>query len=243
MTEPDSPFIETGVDPLLAELPESIGLRLAGPEHPDRPGLQAFIGRIFRQAHGAEVSAFYPNLLEFSVAGAASAVVGYRSGSEPRLFAEQYLDLPAHREASAWLGQTVAREEMVEVGNLAIADPGQARWIISASTAFLAAAGYRWVLFTATRPLANAFRRLGLKPLALAPADPGRLPDGGASWGDYYKGAPMVYLGDIHAGCGKLRHNALRHASLERLLRTAHDIGARPVPDCDPPAFSSGGRP
>ena len=227
MSNQVSPFVETGVDPLLAELSSSVDLYHARPGHLLRPALQDFIRRVFKQAHGANVSCFYPNLVGFSISDELSAVVGYRDGASTRLFSEQYLDLPAHELASTRLGLTVKREEMVEVGNLAALDAGQARWIIAASTALLSAAGYRWVLFTATRPLANAFHRLGLKPLMLGAADPGRLPDSGTSWGSYYKAGPAVYVGDIHAGLDKLhRAKGAQGTNLLNLLKSAHAMGA-----------------
>ncbi len=219
-------FLESTIDPLLAELPDAIAIQHFGLVHPARPELQGFISNVFRQAHGAQVSAFYPNLLGFSVEARMRAVVGYRDGGSTSLFSEQYLDQPAHELASDRLGIPVLREEMVEVGNLAIADPGQARWVISASTAFLAAAGYRWVLFTATRPLVNAFSRLGLKPLPLAGADPSRLSDQGAAWGSYYHADPKVYLGDIQAGCQKLHRIGLSRHNLKKLLRAAQQLGS-----------------
>ena len=52
-------------------------------------------------------------------------------------------------------------------------------------------------MFTATRELRNAFTRLGLAPLELSPADPARLPDGGARWGSYYANEPVVVAGRI----------------------------------------------
>jgi hypothetical protein len=226
MNSPTSPFIEAGIDPLLADLSDRITLQHVGAVHPARPELQGFIRSVFNQAHGAQVSAFYPNLLGFRVADRPRAVVGYRDGRATTLFSEQYLDRPAHELASSRLGLPVRRAEMVEVGNLAIADPGQARWVISASTAFLAAAGYRWVLFTANQPLANAFSRLGLTPLALADASPDRLPDRGAAWGTYYDGEPKVYLGDIQAGCQKLQSCGLRRPNLQKLLHAAQQAGA-----------------
>jgi hypothetical protein len=226
MNHPASPFIEPSVDPLLPDLPDVVSLQHIGAVHPARPELQGFIRSVFNQAHGAKVSAFYPNLLGFSVAKQIRAVVGYRDGRTTPLFSEHYLDQPAHELASDRLGVSVTRGEMVEVGNLAIADPGQARWVISASTAFLAAAGYRWVLFTANQPLANAFRRLGLKPLELGNATPDRLPDGGAAWGRYYHGEPKVYLGDIQAGFAKLHGNGLRRPNLQKLLHNAQIQGS-----------------
>ena len=78
MTSQSSPFIDTGIDPLLADLSDAIALRHIGAVHPERPMLQASSATSFARNHGAEVSTFYPNLLDFSVAQPASAVVGYR---------------------------------------------------------------------------------------------------------------------------------------------------------------------
>lgn len=237
-------FIEHGIDPLLADPSAAIVLHHIGLQHAARAETQDFIGRSFRLAHGAEVSTFHPELLRFEVDGRLGAALGYRDAGAHALFCEQYLDQPAEALAAAHLGETVARPEMVEVGNLAITDPGQARWVIAASTAFLAAAGYRWVLFTAIRPLANAFSRLGLKPLPLAVADPLRLPDRGAAWGSYYDAGPMVYLGDIHAGCRKLNGASQRRPNLQRLLHSARQLGDGFAAErLAPTALAAGGRP
>ena len=131
-------------------------------------------------------------------------MVGCRGAADEALFAEQYLDEAAEEAVGRQLGLEVSREYLVEVGNLSLAYPGQARAVIAATTAFLAAAGYRWVIFTAARPLFNAFRRLGLRPIPLACADPERLSGGSDSWGCYYDGKPHVYAGDIQAGLAKL---------------------------------------
>jgi len=224
MSQTESLFIENGIDPLLAEVPLDLKMGHSRQSGSDHPELRTFISRVFREHHGAEITSFYPNLIGFQTEGRLQAVVGYRDWNADAFFSEQYLSTPVEHLATELLGLPVAREELAEVGNLAISDPGQARWVISASTEFLAAAGYRWVMFTATRPLANAFGRLGLKPMRLAEADPARLPDKGASWGDYYTGAPQVYLGDIHAGRTKLHGHAQRHDRLHRLLGAAREL-------------------
>jgi hypothetical protein len=223
--------IDADVTPLLAELRAPVGLIGADQTHPARGDLHAFIQAVFHQAHGARVDLFYPHLLGFTTGGDLTATVGYRAGVGQALFAEHYLDAPADDLITARTGRAVARTDLVEVGNLALRDPGQARWIIAASTAFLAAAGYRWVLFTATRPLANAFRRLGLRPVALAAADPARLSDGGAAWGQYYQQGPVVYAGDILAGAAKLQVvDRAGQPHLQALLGAARRLGAGGIP-------------
>ena len=228
MTDLSSPCIEAGVDPLLAELQEAVEVLCFGRDHPRREHVERFIRSVFERAHGASVEAFYPHLLGFGATEGLRAVVGYRDGASQGLFAEQYLDAPADELLAGRIGHPVRREELVEVGNLALSEPGHARWVIAATTALLAAAGYRWVLFTAIRPLANAFRRLGLRPVALAEADPARLPDGGASWGRYYDASPVVYAGDILAGASKLHAGSWgRRPRLRALLDGAHRLGGR----------------
>jgi hypothetical protein len=223
----DNLCIDVGIDPLLSELRTPVGLLHVPTNHPARPELHGFIRTVFGKAHGARVDGFYPSLLAYTVDGGLRAVVGYRGGAGQALFAEHYLDAPAESLIRAHTGRVLDRGHLVEVGNLALRDPGHARWVIAASTAFLAAAGYRWVVFTATRPLANAFSRLGLRPVALAPADPARLPDGGAAWGRYYRHRPVVYAGDILAGASKLRiADRAGQPHLQALLGAARRLGA-----------------
>jgi hypothetical protein len=222
MSNRDCLCVDAGVDPLFTELREPVRLVHADQHHPARAKLQDYVRTVFRRAHDARVDMFYPHLLGFYAEHGLRAVVGYRGAFGQTLFAEQYLDAPAEELVMARAGRAFKRADMVEVGNLALAEPGQARWVIAATTAFLAAAGYHWVLFTATRPLANAFLRLGLRPLALAAANPARLHDGRAAWGRYYNQGPAVYAGDILAGAAKLASSTRSgRPHLQALLRAA----------------------
>lgn len=227
--QPNPLCINTGIEPLVTELNEMVDVDHLDHLDPQRYSLERFIQRVFHRAYGARVVTFCPQLLAFANAEnqRLRAVVGYRDGTIKPLFSEHYLDAPAERLMSDRLGQPVQREHLVEVGNLAMAHPGQARWVIAAATVYLRAAGYRWVLFTAVTPLVNAFKRLGLRPIPLAVADPHRLDDDGQAWGRYYDGAPMVYAGDIEAGLSKLMAcPALRQPKLKALLDKARLMGA-----------------
>lgn len=92
------------------------------------------------------------------------------------------------------------REGIVEVGNLAAHGAGTARLLIIALTRILAAEGLRWVCFTGTPALINSFRRLGLDPLTLGPADPHRMGAELPEWGSYYDAGPLVMAGEIRGG-------------------------------------------
>jgi hypothetical protein len=64
-------------------------------------------------------------------------------------------------------------------------------------TALLNELACTWVVFTSTRLLLNSFARLNIDTIALAQADPGRLPDRGESWGRYYATNPRVIAANI----------------------------------------------
>jgi len=172
--------------------------------HPLRASFEQFIAARYAQAYGARLTHFLPQLLGVpGTVGGWRASAGYGPAQAGALFLEQYLDLRVEQLLAAALGRPVARSAIVEVGNLAAVSGGMARALVPQLARHLHCLGYGWVVFTATRALRNAFARLGLRPLPLAPADPARLPDGGASWGSYYAQDPVVMAGKIALGlCG-----------------------------------------
>jgi hypothetical protein len=230
---PADPCVLEGVRPFLAELQTPISVQLVTPEHQERRLIERFVHEAFRSAYGADIRSFYPTLLGFRDHEGPRAAVGYRDGMVRPLFSEQYLPRPAHELLGDQLGQWIPRRRLVEVGNLALAGAGEARWVIAAVTLFLYKLGYRWVLFTAVKPLFNAFQRLGLNPIQLAEADAKQLPDKGRSWGRYYDARPIVCAGNIESGYRKLRHQVslnqpILHALMEQVSRQA--IMARGLP-------------
>jgi hypothetical protein len=194
---------------------------------PGRDAAEAVVREVFEHSHGARIDQFYPQLLAFESSDGIGAVVGVRTGEdEPAFFSEQYLEQPIDTILRQAIGRRVSRAAVAEIGNLASRSPGDSRWLIAAVTAYLYGAGYRWVLFTATAPLYNAFRRIGLQPTRLAAADQSRLHDRDSQWGRYYRLDPHVCVGDIHAGFDALQQQ-VRHApaSMHRLWHAALKAG------------------
>lgn len=164
-----------------------------------RAALERFIAERFRLVYGARISHFCANLLGMrDASGSWLAAAGYTAAASGALFLEQYLERPVEELLASAAGKAVARDRIAEVGNLAGA-AGTGRAFIPALGRYLHELGYRWVVFTATRGLRNAFRRLRLEPLLLAPALPARLADRGAAWGSYYAHHPSVMGGRIAA--------------------------------------------
>lgn len=171
----------------------------SGPEAEDRQELEHFIYNSFRLAYGAHVHHFMPQLMSLRDAkGELLAVCGLRSAGAEKLFLEAYLDEPVDRILSGRRNMKVAREDIVEVGNLAGFRPGMGRHLIAVLTAHLHEIGVHWVVFTANAGLRNAFTKLGIELAPICLADRTRLPaECQAGWGSYYGKHPHVMVGNV----------------------------------------------
>ncbi|HEY0286426.1 MAG TPA: thermostable hemolysin [Pseudomonas sp.] len=189
---------------------QQMSMARALPEDTLRPVFETFVQQRFRQAHGADIRHFMPELFGMSNAcGELCAVAGVRLASAGQLFLERYLDESIDPLIAAAAGRPVDRACIVEVGNLAASDSGSARLSIITITYLLAMGGLEWVAFTGNIGLVNSFHRLGLKPVTLCAADPARLGDDRHSWGSYYDSKPWVHVGNIRAGFIHLRNIGL----------------------------------
>ncbi|WP_044870477.1 thermostable hemolysin [Pseudomonas sp. LFM046] len=189
-----------------------------------RGAAEDFVHRRFFSAHHADIRQYMPELLSMrNYHGALSAVTGIRLAEQEPLFLEQYLEAPAEALIAGLTSRPVARSEVVEVGNLASINAGNARLIIVAVTWLLNLRGLEWVVFTGSPSLINSFRRLGLDPLLLGDADPERLSSGQQEWGTYYEQKPHVYTGNIRYG-----FEQLQRAGILARLGFPEDGGAAP---------------
>jgi hypothetical protein len=166
-----------------------------------RAGLQQFIAEVYLRRYGARIVHFAQELIGFQDdAGHWLAAAGYTPAADAPLFLQQYLDVPVEEAIAARIGLPVKRVQVVEAGNLAALGPGAARDMITHLATVLHRMQLGWVVLTCTRMLLNSFFRLGLAPIALAQANPQRLPDCGKSWGSYYQSNPVVVAADVSAG-------------------------------------------
>jgi len=175
--------------------------------HEDRQQVERFIHDRFGIEYSADIRNFMPNLLRLMTdSGELIAAAGYRTAGEHRLFLETYLDEPVEEVLSRAYGQIIARDSIVEVGNLADAHPGGGRAAITALTAYLSGMGYQWVVFTGVKKLRNGFRRLGIETEQIGQADTARLKSKELQrWGRYYQSGPLVMAGNIMKGYWALR--------------------------------------
>jgi hypothetical protein len=153
--------------------------------HPRRHDAEDFVRDVFFNAYRARLDAFYPLLVGIGYPdGGYAAVAGVRPAGGEALFSEHYLDEPVEKILN------VERNKIVEIGNLAPASAGQARWLICTLTAFLTGAGFTHVVFTAVPRLQNAFRRMGLPLTKHADA---RLRIGHRAFSNIKETAPDLY--------------------------------------------------
>lgn len=151
-----------------------------------RAALEAFVAREFFQHYGARLETFMPWLLGLSVDGQLAGVSGMRPAAGNPLFIEQYLDEPVEMALQACTGKAVARNTILEIGNLAGHHIGVNRALFPVLTELTYMRGYSWVVCNATRTVQNSLRRLGIPVVAIQRAEPERLGAARFIWGSYY---------------------------------------------------------
>ena len=169
-----------------------------------RARVERFIQAVYRRRYGARIAAWAPVLVALECGPDILAAAGYRPAGEP-LFLERYLDAPVEACLRVHARPAPPRERVVEVGHLAAVRLGAGRRLMPLLGRHLAAAGFEWVVSTATRELRHLFRRMGLSPVVLGEADPERLGADAAHWGTYYAHRPLVVAGSIAASMTQLK--------------------------------------
>jgi len=170
------------------------------PAHADRKQAESFIHDVFAREYAADVKHFLPHLLRLSHndTGLCYSIVGYRDAGVSKLFVERYLDMPIELLLSQQMGGEIERTAIVEVGNLAEAQPGASRITMFAMLSFLFGAGYEWGIMTAVPKVANAFHRMGLTSAEIGVADISKLPlHEQKEWGSYYDNQPKLRVANL----------------------------------------------
>lgn|GEM_PF-325708 len=197
-----------------------------------RGEIERFIHSRFARAYGADLRTFLPGLLSLRDAdGALRAALGFAPAAGRRLYLERYLDTPIEAALGYAAHQSIAREEVMEVGNLAVTCAGGARLLLTALTAYLHSGDYRLAIFTAVPLLRNSFARLGIDLIEVAAADPARLDRSERNaWGRYYERGATVMAASVAQSRAALMRALLAEAAvgpLHALWRRAAELGGR----------------
>jgi hypothetical protein len=175
----------------------SIDFELLTSGSAERNAIEAYIARKYLHTHKAKISSFMPLLLSMSQKGECHAVAGLRPGFNGPMFLENYLDGRVEQYMAALFRQPMSRNSVVEIGNLAATKKGSSIILFIVLASALEMAGYHWMIFTATPEVRKLINRLNVNPLELAEADPDRLGEKAADWGNYYDNKPKVMVCNI----------------------------------------------
>jgi hypothetical protein len=178
---------------------------------PGRAEVERYVHDRFAASYGADVREFMPRLLVLRCGGRLSAVVGMRCASAGPLFVEHYTDHPIEQLLEV-RGHTVARTELLEIGNLVSTWRGASQLLMVMLPLLAAALGYRWLVFTATPEVRKLISRLHFELEPLARADGERLGPQRNRWGSYYDSEPMVMAGSVDAALQRLAGQRLATA-------------------------------
>jgi hypothetical protein len=213
--------MNTAIATILHDEPHAVlpGTRRASPAAPDlsiglvtqhsaeRQELESGITSKFESAYGAQLSHFLPNLMRLGIATELGAVIGIRTAHDGPLFLEQYTDRPIEQLVAGAFETPVDRDQVVEIGNLAADVPGLAYTLFAVLATVLNAAGYRWVACTATPQVEAMLTRMNFSSQTICSADPSRLEEDSADWGDYYRSRPNVIIGDVREAAAQVASN------------------------------------
>ena len=166
-----------------------------------RQEAERFIANRFADKLEAKITSFMPTLLvvrnkQHSIV----AACGVRPGTEQRLFLETYLDEPIERtigELTKQHSSCIARQDIVEIGNLASSSFSASRFLFKALFDYCNEQRFIWVAFTSCQRLITAFKHLGLSLVELADARESCVSEPVGSWGSYYQDAPVVLAGRL----------------------------------------------
>jgi len=175
-------------------------------DHVCRPRAEALIREVYRERYQADIRGWMPFLAARGDRHGMQAAAGFRPASDA-LYLEQYLDQPVEATIANHTGRAPARDKIVEVGHLASRRGGAGAILLLDLADHLHRSGFDWLVNTATADTRRLILGLRAAPLALAAADPARLPDGGTAWGRYYDHQPVVLAIHLPSALGRRKRN------------------------------------
>ena len=174
-----------------------------------RTRVESFVQQVFADRHGACITSFMPTLLALEGRGGkVCGVVGFRNAHAAPLFLERYLAQPIETELQRRTGQSIGRERIVEVGNLASLSCRAAFHLVAILPRVLIERGNQWIVFTATSAVRDILEKFHAPMIELASASRDRVGNA-EEWGRYYDCDPRIMAGYLADGL-RLRLTAAR---------------------------------
>ncbi|MGQ0443413.1 MAG: thermostable hemolysin [Methylophilaceae bacterium] len=182
----DASILLCGEQPVVAAIVQ--------PKAAERAELESFVRQMFYKVHKADITHFMPKLLSLRDSNQQlRAVCGLRHAHEERLFLEHYFDAPIEQILSDKTATKVSRDEILEIGNLAILEPACIRSLLASISVYLHSTDAKWAVFTGITTLRNALNKLNMPLHMLGEAKIICLPTNErVTWGTYYEERPQI---------------------------------------------------
>ncbi|HZX36687.1 MAG TPA: thermostable hemolysin [Thermodesulfobacteriota bacterium] len=193
---------------------EDLDIVLVNGFHALRARVEEFAAAVYGRVYGADLRTFSRELLVLmSRQKGILGCIGINTAESGGFFLERYLDDRVETELSKRLDMPVKREEVVEIGTLALSHRGFCRPMMAGLAGFLLARDKRFFVFTAVKTLRNTLTHLNVpfETIAEAKAENSGNKD---EWGSYYEAMPEVIAVDMKKCL----------PSMERLIATAGSL-------------------
>ena len=178
---------------------QGIQLMLVSPVDKERELVESFIAEGYRKHFDATLVEFFPVILAIKVidSGLILGAVGLRYAEGDQLFSEKYLNQNIETILSAKENQVIDRKAVIELGHFIVSASSEVNTVMPLVAQFLKSLDVKWVVYTLSRPIKIAFKRMGIQLTHLQHADPEALRLSKTDWGNYYDFKPAVYYSNI----------------------------------------------
>ncbi|MDT7525473.1 thermostable hemolysin [Pseudidiomarina sp. GXY010] len=171
------------------------------PNHPKRNQVERFICDRYWLHFQACLERLPPLLLALFEDEEVVAGCAIQLAEQGPMFSEYYLPTAAQNFVTTRVAATVSRQQLAEIGSLAVADGRYLTPLFSAVYQAATALNKNYLLFTVTRFLQLKLQRLGIQTQPLGLAHEQQLPSTlQGLWGNYYQQQPQVILVAVNQG-------------------------------------------
>jgi hypothetical protein len=178
---------------------------------------EQFIQQKYFEVFDAKITDFMPYLLVMDSQDGVEAASGLRPAADQTLFLENYIAGTIEQEMNDYLGTSIRREKIVEIGNFASIGNGSSRFLFILLAAILEQAEFEWVVFTGTPQICKSLNLSGFTLHSFGAANPSFLSSNEYNkWGTYYRTNPQVSVCSVVAAMQVVSSKPLLRRILEQ---------------------------
>ncbi|TCB79595.1 thermostable hemolysin [Acinetobacter sp. ANC 4173] len=158
----------------------------------ERKQVETYISTKYQEKHKATLSHFSSTLFVGEFKHETQVAIGIEPLKTHQAFLEQYLVQPIEQTLKKIVQRDVAREKIIEIGNLASQNMEYAKMMVAFLVFYLTLAEVEWAVCTGTIAVRYVLQQMGLHFHVLEKANPEVLGEAQKQWGNYYQQKPLV---------------------------------------------------